>query len=315
MTSIPLALLFAVAPPASGPPQPRHGGVLAEPGGPAFELLVGAERLALFPDQPLAAGAQVTLLSPDGEPIKLSPAGDHFEAPNAYGSQRPLKLVAVVQDSSGASAARFDFTPGHGSTFHDHRPFHGGYVGMAGDRHLEVVLVPLAHEAELQVFLSDAYRQPLPVDGVRAQVTFPSGPPLSLRPEAGSLVARVPTPKGALDTHVAVTFPGEQTAVEMDFYLDPQHAAPAPAGSLVQVRVSDSGFTPAHIVAEVGKPMTLRFLRTSENTCAKEVVFPEQGIRRELPLGVPVEVAVIPHAGAIDFSCGMHMFKGQVVAR
>jgi plastocyanin domain-containing protein len=132
---------------------------------------------------------------------------------------------------------------------------------------------------------------------------------------AGSLVGRIPRPRGALDAHVAVTFPGEKIPVEMDFYLDPQNASPGPAGSVVQVRVSDSGFSPARIAAEAGKPMTLRFLRTSRNTCATEVVFPEQGIRRELPLGVPVEVAVIPHSGEIAFSCGMHMFKGQIVSR
>jgi hypothetical protein len=314
MIPLPLTLSLLLAVPDGGLPSPLHGGLLAEAGG-TLELVVGPERVALFSSQPLADEAKVTLSSADGEPLALEAVGDHFEAPNAFGVERPLQLVAVVQDHLGARVARFDFVPGQGSTFHDHRPFHGGYVGMVGDRHIEIVLVPAGEQSEIQLYLSDAYRQPLSPEGARAELTFPHGTPLALHPLAGSLVGRVPRPKGALDTHVALTFPGEQEPVEMDFYLDPQTAAPPPAGSVVQVRVSDSGFTPSRITVEAGKPMTLRFLRTSANTCAKEVVFPEQAITRELPLGKPVEVALIPHKGEIAFSCGMRMFKGQIVAR
>jgi hypothetical protein len=311
-----LGLSLSVMPPAPSIP-PAHGGLTAPAGSLNLELVVGPERLALYATPALAGDAKVSLLgAASPEPVRLAAEGDHFEAANPYGVERPLQLVAVVQDAAGAHTARFDFIPGQGSTFHDHRPFHGGYVGMAGDRHLEIALVPIgSSEAELQLYLSDAYRQPLPVEGVRAELSFAQGPTLILRPLAGSLVGQIKRPQGPLDTHVKVTFPEDPAPVEMDFYLDPRGATPGPPASLVEVRVSDSGFVPAHIEAVAGKAMTLRFLRTSAHTCATEVLFPQQGITRELPLGRPVDVALVPHRGEIDFSCGMRMFKGQIVAR
>jgi hypothetical protein len=284
-----------------------------------LELVVGPERLAFYAAPPLPGGTEVTLLSTaTAESVKLEPKGDHFEASNPFGAGDRQQLVAVLQDAAGSRVARFEFTPGEGSTFHDHRPFHGGYVGMAGDRHLEIALVPLGRGdsgAEIQLYLSDAYRQPLPVDGARASVTFASGKTVDLHPVAGSLVGRIANPHGPLDTHVAVTLPGEKDPIEMDFYIDPKSSSPGPAAALVEIHVSDAGFVPARISATAGKALTLRFLRTSSHTCATEVVFPEQGLRKELPLGQPVEVALVPHTGEIAFSCGMRMFKGQIVAR
>ena len=290
---------------------------MAKSGPVGLELVVGPEMLALFPTPTLAADTQVRVLGSAGtDPIILEAKGDHFEAPNPFGVGQPLQLVTVLQDRSGSRVARFDFVPGQGSTFHDHRPFHGGYVGMAGDRHLEIALVPIGTtDAELQLYLSDAYRQPLPVEGVRAEVSFAPGSSLALTPVAGSLVGKIKRPAGALDTHVVVHFVDDKEPVEMDFYIDPRTVAPGPAAQLVEVRASDSGFVPSHIAATAGKAMTLRFLRTSAHTCATEVVFPEQGITRELPLGHPVDIALVPHKGEIDFSCGMRMFKGQIVAR
>jgi hypothetical protein len=303
--------------PSTSPPLAAHGGMTAQSGQMNMELVVGPERIALFTAPQVPGDTQVILLGgTDAEPVTLKPQGDHFEAPNSFGIQRPLQLVAVVQDRSGARVARFDFVPGQGSTFHDHRPFHGGYVGMTGDRHIEIALVSIGTaEAEIQLYLSDAYRQPLPVEGAHAELTFADGAALSLRPLAGGLVGRIPRPRGALDTHVTVTFAGDQKPEEMDFYIDPQNAAPGPSARIVEIHVSDNGFVPAHITATAGKAMTLRFLRTSAHTCATEVLFPEQGITRELPLGQAVDVALIPHKGEIDFSCGMRMFKGQIVAR
>jgi hypothetical protein len=312
-----VAQVTASASPPASPPPPTHGGLMAQSGPVSLELVVGPEALALFTTPRLADDTEVTLLSSaDPEPVTLQLKGDRFQASNRFGIEKPLQLVAVLQDHSGSRVARFDFVPGQGSTFHDHRPFHGGYVGMAGDRHIEIALVPVsASEAELQLYLTDAYRQPLPVEGARATLTFTQGPPLTLRPLAGSLVGRIPRPRGALDTHVAVTFPGDEKPEEMDFYIDPRNAAPGPSAPMVEVHVSDSGFVPARISATAGRALTLRFLRTSAHTCATEVVFPEQGITRQLPLGRPVDVAVIPHTGEIDFSCGMRMFKGQIVAQ
>ena len=43
-------------------------------------------------------------------------------------------------------------------------------------------------------------------------------------------------------------------------------------------------------------------------------MFPDLGIRRDLPLGVPVAVDVTaPASGNLTFACGMDMLRGSVV--
>src|SRR5262245_57793295 len=56
-----------------------------------------------------------------------------------------------------------------GPGLHDHTPHHGGVVGMTGTRHLEAVLVD---PRTVRVYLTDFWRQPLPVAGVSGTVTF-----------------------------------------------------------------------------------------------------------------------------------------------
>ncbi len=63
-----------------------------------------------------------------------------------------------------------------------------------------------------------------------------------------------------------------------------------------------------------GTPLRLTFLRTTEDTCATEVVVPSLKVKRALPLNKPVEVEFTPEkAGTIDFACGMAMLKGAIV--
>ena len=55
-------------------------------------------------------------------------------------------------------------------------------------------------------------------------------------------------------------------------------------------------------------------MRTSETTCATEVVFASLNIRKALPLNEPVAIDFTPQkAGEIAFVCGMNMLKGRVV--
>ncbi|MFN8601129.1 MAG: hypothetical protein U0842_11710 [Candidatus Binatia bacterium] len=51
---------------------------------------------------------------------------------------------------------------------HDHTPRHGGVVGMAGTRHVEVVL----GAGTIRVYLSDLHRAPLALDGVSGTATL-----------------------------------------------------------------------------------------------------------------------------------------------
>ncbi len=63
----------------------------------------------------------------------------------------------------------------------------------------------------------------------------------------------------------------------------------------VRVVADEHGFTPGSIAVPKGGPgakVTVTFVRTTEKTCATEVVFPDLQIEKPLPLNVPVPVEV-----------------------
>src|SRR5690242_20062565 len=89
----------------------------------------------------------------------------------------------------------------------------------------------------------------------------------------------------------------------------------APPGSVL-VTISMIGFDPASIAAKAGQPLKLAFFRPNAANCAREVVFPDLGIRKELPPGQTVVVDITPpKSGPIGFECGMKMLKGQLIVR
>jgi hypothetical protein len=89
----------------------------------------------------------------------------------------------------------------------------------------------------------------------------------------------------------------------------------APPGSVL-VNVSMVGFDPAVIPAKAGQPLKLAFYRPNAANCAREVVFPGLGIRKELPPGETTVVDITPpKTGPLVFECGMKMLKGQLIVR
>jgi hypothetical protein len=95
---------------------------------------------------------------------------------------------------------------------------------------------------------------------------------------------------------------------------------PPPAASVALkpgstlVTANEHGFTPSSVTVAKGKPATLTFLRTTDETCATAVAFPEIGVKKDLPLNQPVEIEVpTTEARKLTFQCGMGMFKSSVV--
>jgi Cupredoxin-like domain len=89
----------------------------------------------------------------------------------------------------------------------------------------------------------------------------------------------------------------------------------APPGSVL-VNVTMVGFDPAVIEAKAGEPLKLAFFRPNAANCGREVVFPDLGIRKELPPGQTVIVDITPtKSGPLGFECGMKMLKGQLIVR
>ena len=91
-------------------------------------------------------------------------------------------------------------------------------------------------------------------------------------------------------------------------------AAPTAKGPVVEV--SATGFSPDSLTVAVGVPVTITFIRRSEEGCGTEVLFPDLKINKPLPLNKPVEVTFTPEKpGELKFACGMDMMRGKVVVR
>jgi plastocyanin domain-containing protein len=86
---------------------------------------------------------------------------------------------------------------------------------------------------------------------------------------------------------------------------------------LADVTAGEHGFTPASLKIPAGGPGshgTVSFVRTTDKTCATEVVFPDLNIEKKLPLNQVVQVDLpTDTAKTLTFQCGMAMYKGAVV--
>ncbi|CAN5914284.1 hypothetical protein BH11MYX4_BH11MYX4_02180 [soil metagenome] len=90
-------------------------------------------------------------------------------------------------------------------------------------------------------------------------------------------------------------------------------AAPA-SGGTTAITVDSDGFKPNAVKLKKGAPATLVFTRTTDETCATEVVFPQLDIKKELPKGKPVSITIpTDKEQTLTFQCGMGMYKSSVV--
>jgi plastocyanin domain-containing protein len=95
-------------------------------------------------------------------------------------------------------------------------------------------------------------------------------------------------------------------------------AAPAGDATHIPISITEKGFEPAKVVVKKGVATTLIFTRTTDATCAKEVVVPvgDQKIVKALPLNQPVELAVtFPEAGEVQYACGMDMLHAVITVQ
>ena len=82
----------------------------------------------------------------------------------------------------------------------------------------------------------------------------------------------------------------------------------------VKIRVDKNGFSPSSIEVEAGHKLNLVFNRADADNCGSTVVLPKYKIRKALPVGKDVIVSITPTAaGNISFTCGMKMYKGNLV--
>jgi plastocyanin domain-containing protein len=87
-------------------------------------------------------------------------------------------------------------------------------------------------------------------------------------------------------------------------------------GRRVDVTASAAGFAPKEVTVKQGEPTTLVFTRTTDETCATEVVFPDLKLEKKLPLNEQVAVEVpVDTARTLAFQCGMGMYKSKLVVQ
>jgi plastocyanin domain-containing protein len=83
------------------------------------------------------------------------------------------------------------------------------------------------------------------------------------------------------------------------FFFGPRTAVTAHArsGGVPEVEVDvRSSYVPDRIEAEAGRPIRIKFRRDDPNPCTDQVVFPDFGVVRDLPLGRVTAVEVTPQA-------------------
>jgi plastocyanin domain-containing protein len=86
-------------------------------------------------------------------------------------------------------------------------------------------------------------------------------------------------------------------------------------GPLEQTIIVDGGYSPAVVRVKAGRPVRLVFDRRDTGGCSEEVVFPDFALRRFLPTGKKTSIEVTPpRAGRYDFTCGMSMLRGALIA-
>jgi plastocyanin domain-containing protein len=84
----------------------------------------------------------------------------------------------------------------------------------------------------------------------------------------------------------------------------------------VHLTVTDAGFEPAQVTIAKDRPIILTVTRKTDQTCAREIVFKDLDLTRDLPLNqeVRIELPARP-AGTLNYACGMDMIKGSLVVQ
>ncbi len=98
----------------------------------------------------------------------------------------------------------------------------------------------------------------------------------------------------------------------------PKKPARAAPPARVSITVTEAGFHPGNVTVPAGKPVRLVFHRTTDKTCATEVVMTVAGKRIEqaLPLNRSVELRMtFPTAGTITYACAMDMIRGTITVK
>ena len=86
-------------------------------------------------------------------------------------------------------------------------------------------------------------------------------------------------------------------------------------GQEVEVEVRGA-YSPDRVEVEQGRQVRLTFTRREANACTAQVVFPDFGIVKDLPVGRAVPIDIRPERpGEYEFHCGMNMVRGRLIVK
>ena len=75
------------------------------------------------------------------------------------------------------------------------------------------------------------------------------------------------------------------------------------------------GYEPRTVRVPAGRAVRLVFDRQETSSCSEEVVFADFGIRKFLPAYERTAIEITPPAaGSYEFTCGMAMLRGRLIA-
>jgi hypothetical protein len=314
-----------------------HGGVVESTARGHLELVAtrdGAYRVYLLDDalnvRPVDGASGTVKVAKGGyTDVKLTPSGDHLAGQGPGHSDDHLTMVVTVVRDGKPEVARFAAhleEHGHAGDkaapmqAHDHTPLHGGIVAMSGDTHLEVLSLK---SGEVRVWVTDAFRQPVPLTGKKGTVEVgTTSAPLVPDAKGEFLTGRLPASEAEREVTVRLPMPDDPEYF-IGFMLTPVDAAKAPAaaeakpGAVQEVTITvQGGYQPSEVTLQQGVPVRLRFVRKDSGGCGDELLIPDFGVQKPLPGLTETVVELVPDkTGTFPFTCGMQMMKGTLVVR
>jgi plastocyanin domain-containing protein len=137
-----------------------------------------------------------------------------------------------------------------------------------------------------------------------------------MRPFSRLIKAALALTASALMFQGLVAHAGEQASPAKK----PTATAPAPKPEAkpaaapvrtVALRVTENGYEPSPLSLKRGEPVKLVITRTTDETCATDLVMADPKVQVELPLNKPVEVTFTPtKSGQLKYGCSM----GQMIS-
>lgn len=89
---------------------------------------------------------------------------------------------------------------------------------------------------------------------------------------------------------------------------------PAAENGRIEMTVTKKGYEPSPVRVKKGEPLTLSITRTTDATCATEIVIPGYDIEQPLPLNETVTVTFTPReSGELKYGCAMRQMISGVL--